>query len=127
MPVAQQVIHRFEIPVDDRPHLVDLTGGILHAACRRHGVVDVWAYARPEGMEPMRRTFLVVGTGHPLPAGTSHAATAITPYGTLAWHILESHCPHGMMVFDDPDERSQTCPVCGTRMTVTSNGQWIPA
>lgn len=125
--VNQQVIHRFEIPIDNRPHLVDLTGSILHAACRRHGVVDVWAYGRPEGMEPMHRIFQVVGTGQPLPIGAAHVATAITPYGTLAWHILENHCPHGTMVFDDEQERPETCPACGTHMTVTSNGQWIPA
>ena len=127
MPVLQQVIHRFEIPIDDRPHLVDMAGDILHAACRRHGVVDVWAYARPEGMEPMHRTFLVVGTGQSLPIGAAHAATAITPYGTLVWHVLENHCPHGMVTFDDDGEkRPEVCPLCGARMTVDGDGRWIP-
>ncbi|WP_093803971.1 hypothetical protein [Streptomyces sp. Wb2n-11] len=121
-----RVIDRFEIPIDDRPHLIDLIGSILHAACRRHGVVDVWAYARPERMEPMHRTFQVVGTGQSIPAGASHVATAITPYGTLVWHILESHCPHSMLVFDDPEERPETCPLCGARMTMSSSGRWIP-
>lgn len=127
MGAEPRVIHRFEIPVDDQPHGIDLSGSILHAAVRRPGIVDVWAYARPENVPPMGRAFQVVGTGHPNPTGSSHAATAITPDGALVWHVLEVSCAHQFMAFGDGETPPDICPQCGTAMTVNDEGAWIPA
>jgi hypothetical protein len=86
-PPLQAVIHRAELPIDDRPHGIDLTGEILYVASRQAGTVDVWYQARPDGMEPMQRSFQIVGTGQPIPTHLGlylldgYKGTAITADG----------------------------------------------
>lgn len=122
---STSVIHRFEVPVDDRWHFLDLPRGIQHVATRRRDVVEVWAYTRQASDQPFLRQFRVYGTGQPMPPATTHIATAIAPGGDLVWHLIENHCPHESMVFDTA-ERPEVCPVCGASMTVTDDGKWIP-
>lgn len=133
----QAVIHRAELPINDRPHGIDLTGEILHAAVRRFGVVDVWYQARPAGMEPMRRSFQIVGTGQPIPTHLglylhgSHKGTAISPDGALVWHVLENHCPHPEVVEtprmqDPPDRTPGICRDCHTHLIGNTEGLWTP-
>lgn len=89
------VIHRAELPIDDRPHGIDLTRDILHAAVRRPGHVDVWHYARQDNQQHMRRSFQIVGTGQPIPTLLGrHQGTAITADDQFVWHVLENHCEH---------------------------------
>lgn len=132
---TQAVIHRFSLPIDDRPHGIDLTGDIFHAAVRRPGHVDVWYQARPENVEHMRRSFQVVGTGQPLPIhfGTGlaggHRGTAITPDGLLVWHVLENYCSHPLPA---PEEMSESevigteCPGCGVGLSGKPGLGWQP-
>lgn len=131
------VIHRFELPIDDRPHGIDLTGEILHTAARRPGHVDVWYQARPEGMEPMRRTFQIVGTGQPIPThlglylSGSHKGTAITPDDQFVWHVLENHCQHQNVIEtpemkDPPDRVPGVCRDCHAHLIGDGNGDWSP-
>lgn len=127
----RNVIHRAELPLDDRPHGIDLTGDILHAAVRRPGKVDVWYVARPDGMAPMRRSFQIVGTGQPIPAWLGrHHGTAITP-GDLVWHVLENHCQHQDVVevpmMKDPADRVPgICRDCGVDLIGDGQGDWKP-
>ncbi|MFF2864550.1 hypothetical protein ACFVSX_32300 [Streptomyces rubiginosohelvolus] len=87
-----EVIHRYEIPVDDQNHRFTIGRGPLHFACRQDGVVEFWACA-PTDSIALLREFTVVGTGHPMPVGTWHVGTAIAPGGHLVWHILECAIP----------------------------------
>ena len=134
--MRQAVIHRFELPIDDRPHGIDLTGEILHAAVRRPGAVDVWYQARPDSIQPMRRSFQIVGTGQPIPTHLgddciSHKGTAITPDGMLVWHVLENHCPHQDVVevpeMQDPRDRMPgICRDCHAHLIGDGQGVWAP-
>jgi hypothetical protein len=130
--MPQNVIHRFELPIDDRPHGIDLTGDILHAAARRPGAVDVWYLARQPGDEPMRRSFKIVGTGQPFPAWLGrHHATAITPDDQFVWHVLENHCQHQNVIEtpemkDPPDRVPGVCHDCHAHLIGDGNGDWSP-
>lgn len=89
-------IFRYEIPVDDQWHSLDLYGPVLHVACRRSDTVELWAthYDHPPrpGVARISSQFRVVGTGQPIPAqreGWRHVGTCIAPDGYLVWHLLE--------------------------------------
>lgn len=130
------VIHRAELPLDDRPHGIDLTGGILHTAVRRPNVLDVWYQARPDEMAPMRRSFQIVGTGQPIPAHLGlhifHVGTAISPDGQLVWHVIENYCTHQNVIEvpqiqNPPDRVPGICEFCGISLLGDGQGEWVPA
>lgn len=132
MPIPA-VIHRIALPVDDRPHGIDLTGDLLHAAVRQHGAVDVWYQARRDpAIEHARRSFQVVATGQPIPAWLDrHHKTAITPDGQLVWHVLENYCPHQDVIevpeMQDPTDRVPgICRGCHVHLMGDSQGVWTP-
>ncbi|MEW1565754.1 hypothetical protein AB0454_22545 [Streptomyces sp. NPDC093509] len=132
------VIHRVEIPVDDRPHGIDLTGEILHTAVRRTGSVDVWYQPRPQGStDPMRRSFQIVATGQPIPAHLGfyllggHKGTAVSPDGQLVWHVLENHCRHEDVIDvaemgEKPGFGKGLCQHCPVALQGDGEGGWIP-
>ncbi|MGV2914672.1 DUF7352 domain-containing protein [Streptomyces alfalfae] len=131
------VIHRAELPLDDRPHGIDLTGDILHVAVRRSRVVDVWYQPRPDNVDVMRRSFQVVGTGQPLPTHLGfdtigrHCGTAVAPESDLVWHVLENFCGHETVIDtagpdDPPGYGSGICEQCAVTMRGDGNGGWIP-
>lgn len=124
----QAVVHRAELPLDDRPHGIDLTGEILHVAARRPYAVDVWYQARPDGMEPMRRSFQIVGTGQPVPTHlgfhVTHKGTAISPDGQLVWHVLENHCPHVERPGSMPALLPGDCSNCLARLVPDEEFGW---
>lgn len=81
-------IYRYEVPVDDQWHEIELTGDVLHVDSRAPSIVEFWAFAFPGA--GVRRRFQVVGTGHPLPAGQlRHHGSVIAAGGRLVWHLLE--------------------------------------
>lgn len=88
MTTAQRIF-RYEVPVDDRWHEIELRGGYpLHVAARRRDVVEFWAHYDESQPVVEKRRFIVVGTGHPLPAApTVYHGTALA--GALVWHLLE--------------------------------------
>lgn len=82
------VIHRYEVPVDDQWHELRLSGAVLHAASRRADVVELWALHG--GGPEVPRTFRAFGTGQPLPTEpTRHVGTALAAAGRLVWHVME--------------------------------------
>lgn len=81
-------IYRYEVPVDDRWHPLQLSGEVLHVDCRNARVVELWAMHH-EGPKAVR-SFRVYGTGHPLPDGVDYIGTAIAPGGQLVWHLVET-------------------------------------
>jgi len=80
-------IYRYEIPVDDQWHALDLTGDIVHVDSRSVHTVELWAIHgdRP----PTRRGFRVYGTGQPIPGDVTHVGTTIPPGGQPVWHLME--------------------------------------
>lgn len=85
-PADFDMIYRYEVPVDDQWHEHPLTGGIVHVAGRRRGVVEFWA--RQTFGPQVARRFRVYGTGHPMPSGLTHRGTVLD--GPLVWHLMES-------------------------------------
>jgi hypothetical protein len=83
-----RAVHRYEVPVDDQPHDIEMPRRIVHVDCRSADRVEIWAIAG-EGAE-MIRTFQVFGTGQPLPASAFHIGTALAGRGgALVWHLFE--------------------------------------
>lgn len=80
-------IHRYEVPVDDRWHPVQLSGNVLHVDCRNAHVVELWAL-HTDGPGDTR-SFRVYGTGQPIPPDLRHIGTALAPGGKLVWHLME--------------------------------------
>jgi hypothetical protein len=82
-------IYRYEVPVDNQWHAVELHGDPIAVACRDDALVEFWAVHR-DGALTLRRSFIVVGTGHPLPPGaTRHVGTAVAPGGSSVRHLME--------------------------------------
>lgn len=74
-------IHRFEVPVNDEWCSV-AAGPPLHVDCRQPGVVEFWARPAAETHD-----YLVIGTGHPVPAPVIYWGTALD--GGFVWHLVE--------------------------------------
>ena len=87
-----RAIFRYEVPVDDQPHSFDLNAGPLAVGCRQVDRVEFWAIHDDAATSAYsyKRTFIVVGTGHPLPAKVRAVhGTAVAPGGHLVWHLIE--------------------------------------
>lgn len=82
-----RAIYRYEIPVDDQWHAIDLTGNIVHVDSRDIYIVELWAI-HTDG-PATRRGFRVYGTGHAIPDDVTHVGTTIAPGGHLVWHLME--------------------------------------
>lgn len=86
---------RHRVYVTDQPQVRNIHSDPLHVAAERLGVgdhaphvVDFWAEGFLEG-PGTDRTFLVVGTGQPIPDGARYwGTTGRTPDG-LVWHLFE--------------------------------------
>jgi hypothetical protein len=84
-----QRIFRYEVPVDDRRHIIALFSDPVAVDCRNLHVVEFWAIAHDTGLS-LDRSFRIVGTGQPLPDNMwRHWGTAIAPGGQLVWHLIE--------------------------------------
>jgi len=81
-------IFRYEVPVDDRWHVINLSGPVYDVGCRSAGVVEFWALS--QAGPATGRHFRVYGTGHPLPDRFDYLGTAVAPGGALVWHLVEA-------------------------------------
>lgn len=82
-------ILRFEVPVDDRFHLIRVPrNSILHVGCRNERAVEFWIGEHASGDEV--RAYQVYGTGQPIPEGTKYEGTAVAPGGRLVWHLMSA-------------------------------------
>lgn len=82
-------ILRYQVPVDDQVHEVEMRGDIVAVGCRNPAVVEFWAWCDVD-YPPTVRRFTVVGTGNPVPEGANlHHGTTVAPGGRLVWHLLE--------------------------------------
>ena len=81
-------VYRYRVGLDG-PETIGLTSGpVAFGALARSAGIEFWAEhddTRPE----LPRTFVIVGTGHPVPEGALYVGTAPrTPEG-LVWHLFE--------------------------------------
>ena len=85
-------IFRYEVPVDDEWHEINLQFDPLSVDCRALDVVEFWAFDEPFGPPKTQRRFRVFGTGQVLPEDEpcSYVGTAIAPGGQLVWHLMEA-------------------------------------
>lgn len=92
IPAPLRRMLRYEVGIDGRVSH-ELTGDPVHVGALACGAgVEFWA-EHDEGQPVRRRTFQVVGTGHPVPPGAQWAGTAPrTPEG-LVWHLYEIRDP----------------------------------
>ncbi|QES45221.1 hypothetical protein DEJ49_33315 [Streptomyces venezuelae] len=78
-------IYRYEVPVDDQWHRIELRGEVLHVATRSVNKVELWAVHHADRLA-LVWDFRVYGTGHPLPADVYHVGTALT--GPYVRHLM---------------------------------------
>jgi hypothetical protein len=80
-------VFRYEVPIDDVWHDIELTGPVVKVACRESNrrVVQFWAL---DGAgSPYTGRFRVFGTGDEVPDNVVYKGTGIAePY---AWHLFE--------------------------------------
>jgi hypothetical protein len=89
--VTVRQMFRYVVPVDDRPHRIELTGGPVKVAARKLGgehVVEFWAEHDPS-MTAHLRAFRVFGTGHPLPDEAAWCGTCDRTPDGFVWHLFE--------------------------------------
>ena len=89
-----RAMFRYQVPVDDEPHLFTLTGDPVAVAPLWAGTgseplmaVDFWA-EHAEHAGRCDRVFQVFGTGQPLPADARWVGTCPRIAG-LVWHLYE--------------------------------------
>ncbi|MGI5286622.1 DUF7352 domain-containing protein [Nonomuraea polychroma] len=82
---SETKIYRYEVPVDGQWHEIHACSTPLHIASRERGIVEFWAWHRPD--LPARH-FRVYGTGQPVLDGEKYRGTAVAP-GGLVWHLME--------------------------------------
>jgi hypothetical protein len=86
-------MYRYEVRVDDREHTLALAGTIRHVDLKINTIdrVEFWA-EHDDNWPESDRTFLVVGTGHPIPAGLTYVGTtgrALDRPTGFVWHLYE--------------------------------------
>jgi hypothetical protein len=95
--VSRRAVWRFEVPVDDDAHVLELPThfGVhppLHVAARDARFVEFWIEAIEDYGTLSRHVLQVFGTGHDLPENAEWRGTAVAPYG-LVWHLYQLREP----------------------------------
>lgn len=103
MPTDQpaRVVYRYEVPVDDEWHDLELCGPLPPklVASRYPDTVELWVEGRPDTPVPAR--LRVFGTGQPIPHGATHQGSCLNETsevltrkgigrvtrGQLVWHL----------------------------------------
>lgn len=87
-------VFRYEVPVDDKVHLIRLKGDPTGVGLRESMVVEFWATSNDDVAE-QERFFTVAGTGHKLPDktnrvwGYAYDGVRTSDPNALVWHLVE--------------------------------------
>lgn len=87
------VIHKYPLRLGGETNNISMPKGaqLLHVAAQETPVYEaqvcVWALVDPKE-RVVTRQFLIVGTGHPVPAG-KYVGTALMDGGALVWHVFD--------------------------------------
>jgi hypothetical protein len=84
-----RAVWRYQVNLDG-PTTIRLTGDPVAVAVDMPGDagIEFWAEHDPSKPE-VARTFAIVGTGHPIPAGAAYVGTAPRSRYGLVWHLYE--------------------------------------
>ena len=84
--MGKRQVFRYIVPVDDRPHVINLTGDPLYVnVTEMIDEVEFWA-EHDMGAPEYPATFQVFGTGHPLPDDARYVGTCPRVRG-LVWYL----------------------------------------
>lgn len=83
-----RTVYRYQVPVDDRAHEIELRGPLLTVGCRSIYTVEFWAW-HDDDVPPSTGRYQVYGTFHEIPAGALWCGTAVAPGGQLVWHLFK--------------------------------------
>lgn len=80
---------RYEVPIDDKIHKMDVSGGIIQVAANDlYHAVEFWA--EENGFFPAYTGyFRVFGTGHEIPDGSVVVGTTQRTEQGHVWHLAE--------------------------------------
>lgn len=97
MPPVDRRMFRYTVPVDDKPHALELwSTPVAFAAVSRDGrgfSVEFWAEHAAGGLT-IARAYQVYGTGHPLPKRAEWVATCPRTAEGLVFHLYDvSYAP----------------------------------
>jgi len=84
-----RTIHKFPLENTLTELEMDANAGILHVGSQ-NALPMIWAGVDTEAPN-VKRTFLAVGTGHPIPTGCFYVGTVFQ--GPFVWHIHECKPP----------------------------------
>lgn len=87
----QEQVFRYEVPVDDQWHTLNLSGEILHVGSRATpNIVEVWALDHGSKADKTARDFRVFGTGQLLQDAKHlrHVGTTVAQ-AYFVWHLFE--------------------------------------
>jgi len=90
--MGEYKIFRYEVPIDDQWHEIQMSGKITSVGSRRPGMVEFWALANTDHSYDGPRSFRVYGTGHTLPDDIRPDqlhGSVIAGGGLLVWHLVE--------------------------------------
>lgn len=124
---------RYEVPIDDDQHRLELTGPVLSVDQRQNDRLDVWAlegqYELPNVMQVQ-----VFGTGHDVPTGYQYLGSALSPAqavevpvalgeirqhvhhferGRLVWHLFQVVPCSNHNPVQHRDGKPPWCRACG--------------
>lgn len=113
MSPPERRVLRYEVPVDDAWHRIEVVGDVARVGCRRAEVVEFWAvpgvqqHLTTDGTgrilnerfenvptAPRAREFRVFGTGQPIEGGL-YVGTTYEPGGGLVWHLFAREALQG--------------------------------
>lgn len=88
-----RTIHRYQLPITDRPVIDMPVGAVVLPAPpseRVGGYIEIWAEVSDDA-DVVRRAFRIVGTGNPLPEDCGRfIGTVVTHHGQFVWHVYEA-------------------------------------
>jgi hypothetical protein len=81
-------IYRYQAGLNG-PETIELTGTpVAFGALEDSAGIEFWA-EYDEAKPKVRRTFVIVGTGHSIPDGARYVGTAPRTPAGLVWHLYE--------------------------------------
>ena len=85
-----RTVWKYELPITGDTLELPAGARIVHVASQfgDPSLVTLWAEVDPNAPYE-HRSFMVVGTGHPIAGGTEYCGSGIAMDGHLVWHVYE--------------------------------------
>jgi hypothetical protein len=87
---VNQTIYKYRLKLDDEVVLEMPRDAIVIKVAEQYGHLCLWAEVDSDAKATDLRTFLIAGTGRPLPRHVKiHVGTVVMPGGNLVVHVYE--------------------------------------